>query len=803
MKLVYFVCPKCSLRLKVRPKDFPIVCHCGARVERAAGPAANSPTNRTIDWQDGPGTELKLLLSELGITDKIGCDCESVRREMNRLGVDGCRRERERLLTRLSENARKYGWLAKMKAAGAAVANGMAFRISPTAPLRSLFDLAVSRAEEKLAALPLLADIREPWKPRASDWHLRPDVAAAHQLLLDRVASASHQSPEWFDGRGIVTLGGTAKYFGAAWVLVSLLRKLDCTLPVEWWHFGRSEMDARMIRLAESLGNVQCVDLHERLGAHGRYPRRLAGWEAKVWAVMFSRFREVLWLDADNVPTRDPSYLFDDPRYRQAGAVFWPDFPPMGWSITPLAFDVTRLAVPGNTKRLDWRNPTDYRPFETGQILIDKPRHWRQLELTAAICDHSDFFFPHEHRGKADWLIYGDKDAFYLAWARLGGYAMPPESADVSFAGNAVAGAFMQCDFDGKLLFQHRVQPAVKWRLHGENKEVAGSLHHQQCVDALSELRGKWCGNVYEPADETAEERRIAAGTFGRKVWFKPGGDEMLTLGPDGKTGTQEWHWTVRGQYLILATFDRMVAELGRDDKGNWCNHGTRNFLMDAPPEHFDVPIEPMEVVIWHEVVRDNEYRLPDRFDQADVILDIGGHLGLFAWACLSRGAGKVISVEPHPDNFRRLESNLASFAERSQRINAAAWSRADSLLLTQPEGARHTGGWCAIGTTEGVSATAVPFDSLVTQRLRLVKLDCEGSEWPILASCRTFHLIDAWCGEYHQTPHAEAAARLRAILEPHGYVVSTEPHPKEDKLGHFWATKQLTASPSPASCRR
>lgn len=37
------------------------------------------------------------------------------------------------------------------------------------------------------------------------------------------------------------------------------------------------------------------------------------------------RFKEVLLLDCDVVPMRDPSYMFDASLYRKAGNAFWGD----------------------------------------------------------------------------------------------------------------------------------------------------------------------------------------------------------------------------------------------------------------------------------------------------------------------------------------------------------------------------------------------------------------------------------------------------------------------------------------------
>lgn len=47
----------------------------------------------------------------------------------------------------------------------------------------------------------------------------------------------------------------------------------------------------------------------------------------KAAAILASKFAEVLYLDSDNVPLRDPAYLFDEPLYKSSGgAVFWPDY---------------------------------------------------------------------------------------------------------------------------------------------------------------------------------------------------------------------------------------------------------------------------------------------------------------------------------------------------------------------------------------------------------------------------------------------------------------------------------------------
>ena len=168
-----------------------------------------------------------------------------------------------------------------------------------------------------------------------------------HRGLLDAVCalefpycSGGETAPLRFAGRGIVICGGGEKYLPSAYVLVRVLRHLGCALPVEIWHLGEAEMPGVMRGLFAELGAV-CVD---GLWVRREHPvRRLGGWELKCFALMHSAFAEVLLLDADNCPVRDPAFLFNEVRYRETGAVFWPDYTRLAesravWAASGIAF---------------------------------------------------------------------------------------------------------------------------------------------------------------------------------------------------------------------------------------------------------------------------------------------------------------------------------------------------------------------------------------------------------------------------------------------------------------------------------
>ena len=69
--------------------------------------------------------------------------------------------------------------------------------------------------------------------------------------------------------------------------------------------------------------DVEVVDAETVLH---RYPAKVGGgWPLEPHAIAHSRFREVLFLDADTVPLVTPDIIFDWDIYRGSGLLLWPD----------------------------------------------------------------------------------------------------------------------------------------------------------------------------------------------------------------------------------------------------------------------------------------------------------------------------------------------------------------------------------------------------------------------------------------------------------------------------------------------
>jgi hypothetical protein len=288
-----------------------------------------------------------------------------------------------------------------------------------------------------------------------------PLTLASARPALEKFLHRPPRPQDRYRGRGIVICAGGARYFTNAWVCLNVLRRLGCRLTIQLWYLNGRELDPEMKRLVRPL-QVECVDASRM--RRRRPVRRLGAWELKPYAILFSAFREVLLLDADNVPVRDPTFLFDTSQFKESGALFWPDYGRFlrGTHI----WRSCGLEVPAGPE------------FESGQIVVDKSRCWPALRLALWFNEHSDFYYQYLH---------GDKETFSLAFRRLQvAFCLKPHPPQ------PFPGGMYQHDFDGRCLFQHRT--TSKWTLMPHNSRMAGFQFEDECLADLERLRQSWDG---------------------------------------------------------------------------------------------------------------------------------------------------------------------------------------------------------------------------------------------------------------------------------------------------------------------
>ena len=138
-----------------------------------------------------------------------------------------------------------------------------------------------------------------------------------------------------FVGRGIVMVGGNGETLELIQITLRMLRELNCKLPVEVWHLPGEFTPAEELSLRE-LGATP-----RDLGADGVLVRikqvkgRDKNFQIKVAAWINSAFEEIIGLDSDVMPLKDPTYLFETEEYQRTGQIFWPDWWKTHRSIRP------------------------------------------------------------------------------------------------------------------------------------------------------------------------------------------------------------------------------------------------------------------------------------------------------------------------------------------------------------------------------------------------------------------------------------------------------------------------------------
>lgn len=353
-----------------------------------------------------------------------------------------------------------------------------------------------------------------------------------HYLALANHHRRQLLPPFQGEGRGIVTCAGGVKYLPSLYVMLNVLRHVhDCTLPVEVWHLGELEVDPFWRRLLESL-DVEWRDARELAKDHPC--RILNGWELKCYAVVHSHFRQVLFLDADCVPTRDPAKFFDWPAYQENKAVFFPDLPEVatssrfldpesaavyGVKLKPIPLPSGREAWCGKKIEGRWLNRVNW---ETGQFLVDRKLCWAGLQMALHFAENSDYYFNWGH---------GDCRCFSMGFRTTNTpYAL------ASFWPSWDVTTIEQRDFDGDVAFEHRTQD--KWQLKG-NRHGTRTLMGPHCNFIIAQLARAWRGRLWYNDAPTETEIHLMKGLEGRWEYHREGDDEprVLELLPGGKIG--------------------------------------------------------------------------------------------------------------------------------------------------------------------------------------------------------------------------------------------------------------------------
>ena len=199
--------------------------------------------------------------------------------------------------------------------------------------------------------------------------------------------------------RGLVTTAG-GTYLPVFVISLRMLRRTGTNLPMEVFLADKHEYEEYICDEVFPELNAKCVVLSDILEA---VPHSLdiTHYQYKVFAMIFSSFEEVLFLDSDAFTLHDADELFTSRPFTNHGLVSWPDF----WasSASPLYYKISSQPIPPMSLR---------QSTESGELLLNKKTHSKSLLLATYYNYYGSHYYVLFSQGAPG---EGDKETFLAA----------------------------------------------------------------------------------------------------------------------------------------------------------------------------------------------------------------------------------------------------------------------------------------------------------------------------------------------------------------------------------------------------
>ncbi|KAJ6171591.1 hypothetical protein N7470_000658 [Penicillium chermesinum] len=251
----------------------------------------------------------------------------------------------------------------------------------------------------------------------------------------------------------VTTAGGI--YLPVLVASLRMLRRTGSQLPMEVFLATGYEYEEYICDHVLPSLNAKCIIMSDILNAVAGADQ-IKKYQLKPFAMLFSSFEEILFLDADAFPISKPENLFEEEPFRSTNMITWPDF----WasSASHYYYEIASQAVPP----MEARQST-----ESGEVLISKKTHLRTLLL----CTYYNFWGPtHYYRLFSQGAQgEGDKETFIAAAAALGepfyqvSEPVCPMGHRSAYRNGFAGSAMLQSD----PIEDYRLTQKGEWRING------------------------------------------------------------------------------------------------------------------------------------------------------------------------------------------------------------------------------------------------------------------------------------------------------------------------------------------------
>ncbi|KAF8927368.1 mannosyltransferase putative-domain-containing protein [Dissophora ornata] len=208
-------------------------------------------------------------------------------------------------------------------------------------------------------------------------------------------------------GRGIIMCVGNYHSKFARSSVKALREVLKSKLPIEIYYRGNNDLSPENRAWFETFKDVRTIDITTVIDDE---MLRLGGWAIKPFAMLVSRFNEVVLMDSDASFLEDPEVMFEDDGYKEVGTVYFYDrtlFP--GISANKIEWMKSFLPTMSNhPAKTRWFQLKSDHEMESGVVVLDKRRHFLGL---MAICKINDYYEREQVTYQKTW---GDKESFWI-----------------------------------------------------------------------------------------------------------------------------------------------------------------------------------------------------------------------------------------------------------------------------------------------------------------------------------------------------------------------------------------------------
>lgn len=255
----------------------------------------------------------------------------------------------------------------------------------------------------------------------------------SHKVYLEKMPQAFPDNIAGdFKGNGILYAGG-GQYNWLVLISIKMLRDLGSKLPIEVFIPNENEYSVDLCNNVFPVFGAKCILMSDYIDTRRI---RFKGYQLKSMALLLTSFENVLLLDSDNIPLKNPDLLFINEPFTSTGLVVWPDF----WrrSTSPKFYEIANITVheddhirfsynddrdtPEINSQEDIDSKISYHDLngtipeassETGQLLINKKVHAKTLFLSLYYNFYGPgYYYPLLSQGQAG---EGDKETILPA----------------------------------------------------------------------------------------------------------------------------------------------------------------------------------------------------------------------------------------------------------------------------------------------------------------------------------------------------------------------------------------------------